>query len=196
MSDESPRDIFIFPLNTVLFPDGVLPLKIFEQRYLDMTKHCLRDNLPFGVCLIREGQEVGTPAVPEKVGCLAAIAHWEMPQPGLFHLLARGTERFRLLDTRVARNGLMSARVEMFAAETAAPMDPTCREVLSFIIEKLGPAQFPSPLRLDDPAWVAYRLAEVLPIENAQKQRLLELEAAAERFGRLHRLLLEQGLIV
>ena len=106
------RTIFLFPLGTVLFPGGALPLKIFEQRYLDMTKVCIRDNLPFGVCLIREGREVGSPAVPSIVGCLATIEQWEMPSPGMFHLLARGGERFRLLETRIADNGLTSADVE------------------------------------------------------------------------------------
>src|SRR5918995_6119962 len=98
---QSDREIHIFPLNTVLFPGGLLPLKIFEQRYIEMTKACLRDNRPFGVCLIREGREVGDPAVPETIGCLATIEKWDMPQLGLFQLVARGSERFRLLDTTV-----------------------------------------------------------------------------------------------
>src|SRR3970040_2837022 len=83
------QQIHIFPLNTVLYPEGVLPLKVFEQRYIEMTKACLRDERPFGVCLIREGREVGTAAVPEPVGCLATIESWDMPQLGLFHLVAR-----------------------------------------------------------------------------------------------------------
>lgn len=195
MSDESRRDIFIFPLNSVLFPDGVLPLKIFEQRYLEMTKACLRDNVPFGACLIREGREVGPPAVPETIGCLATITQWDMPQLGLFQLLTRGSERFRILETRIAHNGLISATVEMFRAEAPAAVDPTCREVLSLIIEKVGAAQFPAPLRVDDPAWVAYRLAEILPIETTVRQQLLEMEDAAERFARLRRILIEQGVI-
>ena len=90
------RNIALFPLGTVLFPDGLLPLKIFEQRYLDMTKACIRDNQPFGVCLIHEGFEVGAPAAPHSVGCLATIEQWDMPNPGMFHLLARGGERFRI----------------------------------------------------------------------------------------------------
>lgn len=195
MSDQSHRDIFIFPLNTVLFPDGVLPLKIFEQRYLEMTKSCLRDNVPFGACLIREGQEVGAPAVPETVGCLAAITQWDMPQFGLFQLVTRGTQRFRIVETRIARNGLISASVEMFLAEAPAAVDPTCREVLGLIIEKVGAAHFPAPVRLDDAAWVAYRLAEVLPIAMPVRQQLLEMENAAERFARLRRVLVEQGLV-
>jgi Lon protease-like protein len=195
MSDEPRRDIFIFPLNTVLFPEGVLPLKVFEQRYLEMTKACLRDNAPFGVCLIREGSEVGAPAVPEKVGCLATITQWDMPQLGVFQLLTRGGERFRILETRIARSGLISASVEMFRAEAAAAMDPTCREVLNLIIEKAGATHFPAPARLDDPAWVTYRLAEVLPIAMAARQQLLEMEKAAERFARLRQILIEQGVL-
>jgi len=195
MSDEPRRDIFIFPLNTVLFPEGVLPLKVFEQRYLEMTKACLRDNAPFGVCLIREGSEVGAPAVPEKVGCLATITQWDMPQLGVFQLLTRGGERFRILETRIARSGLISASVEMFRAEAAAAMDPTCREVLNLIIEKAGATHFSAPARLDDPAWVTYRLAEVLPIAMAARQQLLEMEKAAERFARLRQILIEQGVL-
>ena len=78
------REIPIFPLSTVLFPGGLLPLRIFEQRYLEMTKTCIRDLTPFGVCLIREGQEVGAPAVPHGVGCTARILQWDMPHLGLF----------------------------------------------------------------------------------------------------------------
>ncbi|HTS52418.1 MAG TPA: LON peptidase substrate-binding domain-containing protein, partial [Burkholderiales bacterium] len=83
-------EIPIFPLGTVLYPGGLLPLRIFEQRYLDMTKSCIRDNAPFGVCLIREGTEVGAAAAPYAVGCTARIAQWDIPHLGLFHLVAHG----------------------------------------------------------------------------------------------------------
>src|SRR5689334_21935418 len=105
------REIFIFPLNTVLYPDGVLPLKVFEQRYIEMTKACLRDGVPFGVCLIREGREVGAAAVPEPVGCLATIEQWDMPQLGVFQLVTRGGERFRIREMQVAANHLISAAI-------------------------------------------------------------------------------------
>jgi Lon protease-like protein len=195
MNQESRREIPLFPLSTVLFPDGMLPLKVFEQRYLEMTKTCLRDNAPFGVCLIREGREVGAPAVPESVGCLATITQWDMPQLGLFQLVARGGERFRVLETHVARDGLISACVEIFPAEAPAEMDAACREVLKLIIEKAGASHFPAPLKLDDPAWVAYRLAEILPIEMAERQALLEMKAVAERFARLREILVKQGVV-
>lgn len=190
-------EIPIFPLNTVLFPGGVLPLKIFEQRYLEMTKTCLKDNAPFGACLIREGSEVGTPAVPESIGCLAAIVEWEMPQLGMFHLLARGRERFRIVQTRTAANGLISADVEPLPAATPPPqVDATCRRLLESIIGKVGAERFPAPIELDDADWVAFRLAEILPIDLAQKQALLEMDDAMERFARLRRMLGEQGFDV
>lgn len=188
---------FIFPLGTVLFPGGTLPLRIFEQRYMEMTKACLRDGRPFGVCLIREGREVGEPAVPESVGCLATIERWDMPQLGLFELIARGGDRFRLLDTQVARNGLMSGSIERIEEEPPrAPVDPPCRDVLKLIIERVGEASFPSPISLEDPLWVSYRLAEVLPLDPRLKQELLELHGATERLDRLREVLVEKGLVV
>ena len=195
MSESELREISLFPLNTVLYPGGVLPLKVFEQRYIEMTKSCLRDNVPFGVCLIREGPEVGTAALPARVGCLATIAQWDMPQLGLFHLITRGGQRFRVRETRVAPNQLISARVEMLPPDApGGEVDTLCGEILKTIIEKVGAGHFPAPLALDDAAWVSYRLAEVLPIGTAEKQELLELEDTHERFQRLRQFLARVGL--
>ena len=195
MKRESLQDIHIFPLNTVLFPDGLLPLKVFEQRYIEMTKACLRENRPFGVCLIKEGREVGTPAVPEPVGCLAAIEQWDMPQLGVFQLIARGGARFRIREMRVAPNHLISAEVEPIPPDAAAgEVDPLCREVLQAIVDKVGAERFSTPLRLDDAAWIGFRLAEVLPLEASVKQEFLELTDAGKRLERLHALLVKQGV--
>jgi len=188
-------EIFIFPLNTVLYPEGVLALKVFEQRYIEMTKACLRDTRPFGVCQIREGREVGAAAVPEPVGCLATIEQWDMPQLGLFHLTARGGERFRIRELRVAPNHLISATVDPIPADGAtSEVDTLCREVLQAIIDKVGAERFPAPVRLDDAAWIGYRLAEVLPLDARAKQELLELTDSAARLKRLRALLTQQGL--
>lgn len=189
---------FIFPLGTVLFPGGTLPLRIFEQRYIEMTKACLRDARPFGVCLIREGLEVGDPAVPEAVGCLATIETWDMPQLGLFQLVTRGGDRFRLHDSRVAKNGLITGSIERIAPEhdAGAAVEPACREVLKLIIDRVGESHFPNPIALDDPVWVSYRLAEVLPFDASVKQALLEIESASERLARLRELLVKEGLVV
>jgi Lon protease-like protein len=187
---------FIFPLGTVLFPGGTLPLKIFEQRYIEMTKTCLRDNRPFGVCLIREGREVGDPAVPATTGCLATIESWDMPQLGLFHLVARGVDRFRLLETQIASNGLISGSVTRIAeTQTDAAVDPACREVLSRVIEHLGAGKFPQPIALDDATWVSYRLAEILPLDMRVKQELLEVEGSGERLRSLREILVKEGFL-
>jgi Lon protease-like protein len=186
---------FIFPLGTVLYPGGALPLRIFEQRYIEMTKACIRDDRPFGVCLIREGREVGAPAVPERVGCLATIESWEMPQIGMFHLIARGGDRFQLHDTQVAPNGLMSGSISRMPTQTGGAVDSICRDVLKALIDHVGEAKFPQPVLLDDADWVSYRLAEVLPLDPHAKQSLLEADDAASRFERLRQALLEQRLI-
>ena len=190
-----PARVPIFPLGTVLFPAGLLPLKIFEQRYLEMTKACLRDGTPFGVCLIREGLEVGTAAVPETTGCLASIEQWDMPHPGLFHLVARGGARFRIVESETTPSQLITAAVEALPPDAPAPtVDPLCRQVLEAIVGKVGADRFPTEVRLDDAAWVGYRLAEILPLPAQLKQGLLEMTDAAARLGRLRGLLEERGL--
>lgn len=184
----------IFPLNAVLFPDGILRLRIFEQRYLEMTKQCLRDEAPFGVCLIKEGSEVGTPAVPESVGCLATITHWDMPQLGVFTLVARGGARFRMFDQSVDRLGLITAEIECWDADPpGAEMVPACRKLVETLIERTGRELFSEPARLDDPAWVGYRLAEVLPLPQQVRQELLELRDAGERLQRIAKVLADEG---
>ena len=179
----------IFPLNTILYPGSLLPLKIFEQRYLDMTKACVRDSFPFGVCRIREGQEVGVPAVPEQIGCTAVIAEWEMPHLGVFHLQTRGQLPFRILRQSMQPDGLIRADVELLA-ETAGDVNPEslalCRRVLEQIVAKVGSEYFFPPLDYDDARWTSYRLAEVLPLDTQIKQGLLELRDDAERLKRLH----------
>ena len=179
----------IFPLNTVLYPGSLLALKIFEQRYLDMTKACVRDNTPFGVCRIREGREVGLPAVPEPVGCTALIVEWEMPHLGVFHLRTRGEVPFRILQQSTQPDGLIRADVEWLAQSTGgirAESFTLCRRVLEQIIEKVGSGYFFPPLAYDDPRWTSYRLAQVLPLEWEEKQSLLVLRDDGERLERLH----------
>jgi uncharacterized protein len=185
----------LFPLQAVLFPGGRLPLRIFEQRYMDMAKVCLRDQSPFGVCAIREGAEVitgvGAPAIPADIGCTARITQWDMPQLGLLHVLALGEQRFRILERRVEPNGLQRARIELLAAEHDAPVPPQygrCVRLLERVIEQ-QPALLEAPHRLDSAAWVSARLGELLPLPLATKQELLELPDALARLERINALL-------
>ena len=186
--------VFIFPLNTVLFPGGRLPLRVFEQRYIEMTKQCIAGNRPFGVCQIKEGRETGTPAVPEAVGCLARIVEWDMPQLGVFHLQTEGVQRFRIVRSEVARNGLISAEIETLPNEDAVtPASVLCAEVLRAIIEKVGAEHFPAPHRFDDAAWIGYRLCEILPIDRDTRQRMLQISDPHERLVQLEQVLSVQG---
>lgn len=106
-------EIPIFPLGTVLYPAGRLPLHIFETRHVDMTKACIRDHAVFGVTLIRAGFEVGTPAVPCDIGCTARISEWEVPNPGLFTLMTQGESLFRIRQRHTQTDGLIMANVEL-----------------------------------------------------------------------------------
>ena len=181
----------LFPLNTVLFPGGRLPLRIFEQRYMDMAKACLRDGTPFGVCLIREGREVGAPAVPADVGTLARIGPWDMPQLGVLHVTALGERRFRILERRVQADGLTRADIQLFEEEVdaAIPADcAACVKLLQRVIEQQAGLLEP-PHRLDSASWVSSRLTELLPLPLPAKQELLELGDALARIERLNALL-------
>jgi len=176
----------------VLFPGGRLPLRLFEQRYLQMAKACLRDGTAFGVCLILDGREVGEPALPAAVGCTARIAEWDMPQLGVLQVLARGERRFRVREQRVEPDGLVRGTVELLAQHDApvAPAHVPCVGLLRRVIRE-HPTYLEPPHALDSAAWVSARLAELLPLPLALKQTLLELDDPAERLGRLNGMLSE-----
>jgi len=187
----------IFPLSTVLFPGAVLPLRIFEVRYMDMAKECLKKSSLFGVCLIKEGSEVGTPAVPEPVGCLARIAECDMEELGILKVKAEGLERFRIVGTETSAQGLIVGEIERLAAEETGetPGLDESAEFLRKAIIGIGESRFGAPFHFDDASWVSFRLAEILPLRNDVKQKLLELRDASVRLAILHRFLRQQKLI-
>ena len=187
----------LFPLNTVLFPGGVQALKIFEQRYLDMAAACLKDNMPFGICLIEAGGEVGEAAVPHPFGTLAHITDWDMEQLGLLMISTRGGRRFRVLDHEVGADKLLMATVELLV-EPETPLPQTRERLLPLlqrIVSDLGPERMPEPHRFGDAAWVGYRLTEILPIQNLAKQRLLELDDPLSRLEILEKFLDQRKLL-
>jgi Lon protease-like protein len=190
-------NIPIFPLNAVLFPGGLLPLRVFETRYMDMTRDCLKRDAPFGVCLIREGAEVGAPAVPEGIGCLATILEWDMQQQGILNIKTRGGQRFRILERRTGAQGLTSADIELIPPETSAPVPEefsSCARLLEMVVVDQGKPIFAEPHAFDDASWVGYRLAEILPVPLVAKQKLLELNDSLGRLSILQRFLEGQGL--
>jgi len=188
----------LFPLQTVLFPGALLPLRIFEVRYMDMARACLKESSPFGVCLIREGEEVGAPAVPEKVGCLARIADCDMEELGILKVRAAGLERFRIVSSEVSKQGLIVGEIERVEGEGPAPEAPgleECAEFLRKVIPGIGEGRFAGPFDFGDATWVSFRLAEILPLRNDVKQKLLELTDATLRLAILHRFLRQQRLL-
>jgi Lon protease-like protein len=191
-------DIPLFPLNTVLFPDGVQPLKIFEQRYLDMAAACLKDGSPFGICLIASGNEVGAAAEPQPVGTLATVTNWEMEQLGILMISAVGGRRFRILETRVGAGNLLEASVELIAETGPTPLPPERQRLLPLlrrVVADLGSERMPEPHRFDEAEWVGYRITEILPIQNLAKQKLLELEDPLARLEILEKYLDQRKLL-
>jgi len=187
----------LFPLKTVLFPEGMLPLRVFEPRYMDMVTRCMREGTAFGVCLIAAGEEVGEAAVPYPVGTEAHIERWDMEQAGLLALLVRGGRRFRVLDHEVERDGLLVAEVGWLPEPPPQAVPAAQQELLPLlqsIVAELG-ERLPPPHRFDDAAWVGARYAELLPIPLLARQRLLELDDAISRLEIVQRFLRERGLL-
>jgi Lon protease-like protein len=187
----------IFPLGAVLFPGGALPLKVFEARYVDMTRECMKTGMPFGVCLIKEGAEVGAPAVPHQIGCVANITDWDMQDLGVLQLKTRGAQRFRIRSSRVEANGLIradTAPIEDDAVTGVRAEFAGCMILLKAVLPKLPAGLILEPHDFDDAAWLSNRLSEVLPIPMLAKQKLMELEDPDGRLEIIHKFLGQQGL--
>jgi Lon protease-like protein len=175
--------IALFPLSIVLFPDGPLPLRIFETRYVDMVRRCMRENSGFGVVLIREGREVG-PAETYEVGTMAKITDFDQLPDGLLGLSCIGQQRFRIVSKSLAKDGLNLAEVDWLAAAPTVPVPPRharLADLLKTVLPQLGEVYAGINMRLDDAAWVGHRLAEILPLPSREKQHLLEIDDPLQR---------------
>jgi uncharacterized protein len=181
--------ISLFPLGIVLFPGGPLPLRIFETRYLDMVRRCMREGRGFGVVLIREGREVGDQETDvHDVGTMADITDFHQLADGLLGLSCVGRERFRILRRSRQADGLNLGEVEWIDAEPTLPVPrrhARLAELLRRVLPQLGEVYASIDLKLDDAAWVGHRLAEILPIPLADKQAYLETYDPIERLDRL-----------
>ncbi len=203
----------LFPLNTVLFPDGVLPLRVFEARYMDMVRECMKTTSPFGVVLLTRGREAGTAAATEAVGTLARIAAWDMPQLGVLHLRAIGGDRFRIIDRHVQPDGLQVATVEPVAPDEDSPLAEQfrpCADLLQRVMadvgsrppeqdagaaDPIGASPFEPPYRLESSVWVGNRLCEFMPIPLGARQKLMELRDAPSRLELVQRFLRQHGVL-
>jgi Lon protease-like protein len=181
----SLRKIPLFPLGTVLFPDGVIALKIFEARYLDMIKQCLREKTEFGIVSIIKDQYGNADNLSSsfsKIGTLAQIEDFDPVQPALYMTKSFGTQRFKLMSSEQETNGLWVGEVELLENDPVTPIPQEHLRVAEFLEEiisviqredLLGDAPFKKPFKVDDCGWVSNRLAELLPISLAQKNHLL-----------------------
>jgi Lon protease-like protein len=184
-----PKSLGLFPLHSVLLPGAMLSLRVFERRYLDLVSECTRDSRGFGVCLILIGDESGVPATPAKYGTQARIEDFTTGSDGLLHLRIRGGRRFRVDTTHVRDNGLLLADVdwcEYDVDDELRPEHATLGIVLQQIAEQVGGelAKAP-PARFDEAAWVGWRLAELLPLQESQRQALLQIEDPHARLDKL-----------
>jgi uncharacterized protein len=181
-------EIPLFPLNTVLFPGGPLPLRIFEPRYVDMVRTCMREGSPFGVLLIRAGGEVGAVTSTADVGTSARIVDFNQMQDGLLGITCLGDKRYRVVSRRTQPDGLHIGEVEWLATAAGVPLPAEYRhlsDLLGKVLPELGDLYSFVDRKFDDTEWVAARLAEILPISLADKQGFLEMDDPGERLARL-----------
>jgi uncharacterized protein len=178
--DELP----LFPLRTVLFPDGLLELKIFEARYLDLMSRCLRERAPFGVVALRSGGEArstGDAVQLYEVGTLAELIDVDSAQAGILLVRCRGGERFKVGATRQERDGLWLGRTEPIAGDREVAPAPGHADVVKSLADAIaalaaqGSSPFLEPHRLDSAGWVANRWCEILPLPLEVRQRLMTL---------------------
>jgi Lon protease-like protein len=173
----------LFPLRTVLYPGGPLPLRIFEPRYIDMVSKCIGNDSPFGVLLIKSGTETGQAATYD-VGTLARIIDWYQGSDGLLGITAIGEQRFRLKSSTREPDGLAVGDVEIFPTESHLMLPDEYRplaDILSGVLDDLGRLYETLEKKYDDAGWVGYRFAEILPISPEQKQSCLEADDPVQR---------------
>jgi Lon protease-like protein len=176
-------EVSLFPLHTVLYPGGPLPLRIFEKRYLDMISRCMKSDSPFGVLLIKEGSETGTAETCD-VGTLAKITDWYQGSDGLLGVTAVGQQRFRVGSARREADGLFVGEVDLLPMESACPLPEKYQplaEILSGVLDDLGRLYEDIEKNYGDAGWISYRYAEILPITPPQKQYCLESDDPIER---------------
>jgi Lon protease-like protein len=199
----TPTMLPLFPLKTVLFPGGMLPINVFEQRYIDMSASCMKDDTPFGVCLLKHGDEVAKPGAARtvefaEIGTLARITQCDVPQLGILHLRTEGGARFKVQSHSTGDDGLVTGQVVPIAPEPPASLPDVytpLAELLELLITRVGRENFAGEPATGDASWVSYRLAELLPLPLPIKQSMLEINDSMVRLEVIAKFLKEQGVL-
>jgi len=181
-------NIPLFPLNTVLYPGGPLPLRVFEPRYLDMVSKSMKTNTPIGVVLIKNGNEVGPAPEVYDVGTISEISYWHKRSDGILGITLTGTQRFRIQEIQVNNSQLITADVELIANLDSVAVDDDNKylaAILEKILEHLDPPFKTIERKLDDAEWLSARLLELLPADLSVKQTLLECNDVVERLAKI-----------
>ena len=198
------HELPLFPLRSMLFPGGLLALRVFEARYMDLITRCLKSGEEFGVVLILDGHEVHEPGRTVRlaaVGCRARVLDVDMQQPGLLQVRCKGGGRFMLRSHAQGALGLETGRVQAMVDDPPAVLDarhaPAAMALGRAIaaLDAQGQKPFLPPYRLDIPGWVANRWAEVLPIGQLARQRLMELPDGTQRLDVVERYLRQHGIL-
>jgi len=180
----------LFPLSTIVLPEGLLPLRLFERRYLDMISACSKSGTGFGFCLIRDGQEAFKPAEPYSLGTEVMIVDFDQGKDGLLHIVAQGRQEFELHDFTVGESGLLTGQIELLPRDTQqtdedfSDLAGKLGQILQFME---GQVDYPDA-RLDDAEWVTNRLLELLPLDAEHKFELLQLRTVDARLKALLKL--------
>ncbi|MEY3461416.1 MAG: hypothetical protein RLZZ03_1069 [Pseudomonadota bacterium] len=211
----SLSDLPLFPLGSVLFPGGLLPLRIFEVRYLDMIGKCHKNGTPFGVVALTQGSEVRRPQadapgdgfaneVFESVGTLATITEFSAPQAGLMMVRCIGTQRFKIKRSEKLKHGLWVAEAEALPADVAVKVPSDLQSASDALVKLMDtlkeraipPEQMPmlEPYQFDDCGWVANRWSELLPIPVTLKQQLMALDNPLMRLELVNDILDRSGI--
>lgn len=188
----------LFPLKSILFPQGALALKVFEPRYLDMLTNCEKTGSGFGICLISEGNEVGTAPEIYSVGTLVQITFWEHRKDGLLGISVMGQQKFNVLEKFVQSNELTLADVELIEHEPVCILPEQYQSMVNVLKKIFAVLQHPYitlPKKYDDASWVSCRLCELLPLSPLKQQQLLELNEPMSRLSMLYDEMLNLGMI-
>lgn len=184
----------LFPLSGIVMPEGLMPLRLFERRYIDMVTNCLRAGSGFGICLIRDGREAGRPAEPYPLGTEVEIVDFDQGADGLLHITARGVREFTVLTYAANDSQLLIGEVTPRADGGPTPMEPafeTLAAKLDLILRYVEPDFSYPEKRLDDADWVCHRLLELLPLAAPAKYELLQMDSNRERLATLASLQIE-----